>query len=48
MQVYLHGIDEAVLQAALTSSKLWDRIQLMDSLQASHFWTWQDCIAMLK
>ena len=35
MQVYLHGIDEAVLQAALTTSSLWDRIQLQDSLQAS-------------
>ncbi len=35
MQVYLHGIDEAVLQAALTTSALWERIQLQDSLQAS-------------
>ncbi len=35
MQVYLHGIDEAVLQAALTTSSLWERIQLQDSLQAS-------------
>ena len=35
MQVYLHGIDEAVLQAALTTSSLWARIQLQDSLQAS-------------
>ncbi|DBB09376.1 TPA: hypothetical protein ACH3X3_007951 [Trebouxia sp. C0006] len=33
MQVYLHGIDEAVLQAALTTSSLWERIQLQDSLQ---------------
>lgn len=35
MQVYLHGIDEAVLQTSLTSSALWDRIQLRDSLQVS-------------
>lgn len=35
MQVYLHGIDEAVLQASLTSSSLWDRIQLRDSLQVN-------------
>lgn len=35
MQVYLHGIDEAVLEAALTNSALWHRIQLQDSLQVT-------------
>ena len=33
MQVYVHGIDEAVLQSALTSSALWRRIQLNGQLE---------------
>ena len=35
LPVYLHGIDEAKLQAALTASSLWHRIQLQDSLQVN-------------
>lgn len=33
MQVYVHGIEESKLEAALTKSNLWHRIQVRDSLR---------------
>lgn len=33
MQVYVHGIDEAVLQSGLASSSLWPKIQLNRNLE---------------
>lgn len=35
MQVYVHSIDEAVLQSVLTPSSLWHRIQLNKNLEVS-------------
>lgn len=35
MQVYVHGIDQAALQSALTPSSLWHRIQLNNNLEVS-------------
>ena len=45
MQVYVHGIDEAALQSALTPSSLWQRIQLNKNLEVGLHLT--GCCAVL-
>ena len=46
MQVYVHGIDEAALQSALTPSSLWQRIQLNKNLEVGRHMT--GCCAVLS
>ena len=44
MQVYVHGIDEEVLETVLKRSNLWHRIQLRDSLRVNAQSTNSKCL----